>query len=152
MRIETIIGITIWPPKRSGKVLDSISFRFWGRLASAVGVGVFLSSCSTNVQKSAHDFSKELERGAYDNVAEVLSEYCDNVYDKSLWIQRTRIEARREIRQSDKGYRGPRPPAKSIPGLDEKTSNGNGPVLRIWCQGEEVPEFIWEEMVRDWRD
>lgn len=138
--------------ERSEMVFESIIFRGWIKLVYAAGVGVFFSSCTSNVQKSAHDFSKELEGGAYDNVAEVLSEYCDKVYDKSLWIQRTRIEARREIRQSKKGRRGPSPPAKPVHGLDEKTSNGNGPVLRIWCQGEEVPDFIWEEMVRNWRD
>jgi len=132
-------------------VFESVFFRLLTRFVYAAVCG-FLLSCTTTAQKSVHDFSKDLERGAYDNIAEILSEYCDKVYDKSLWIQRTRIEARREIRQSSVGHRGPSPPAKLIPGLDKKTLNGKGPVLRIWCQGEEVPDFIWEEMVRDWRD
>ena len=121
-------------------------------VACSVGMALLVVGCSANVQQSTHEFTKALERGAYDSVAEALSGYCSSVYDKGLWIQRTRIEARREIRQSTKGSRGPSPPDESIEGLDAKTAEGNGPVIRIWCQGEEVPEFIWTEMVRDWRD
>ena len=121
-------------------------------LGHLVSISLLLTGCAANVKETAHDLSKELERGAYDSVAEMLSDYCDTVYDKGLWIQRTRIEARREIRQSEKGRRGPKPPDHPIPGLDEKTSSGTGPILRIWCQGEEVPDIIWQEMVRDWRD
>lgn len=113
---------------------------------------VLLSGCSTNGGDVGHDLIKAIERGAYDQAAEILSNYCQGVYDKGLWVQRTRIEVRREIRQSDKGRYGPAGPSEPVPGLDEKTAQGTGPVIQIWCEGETVPDDIWVGLVRDWKD
>ena len=122
-------------------------------IRKAIIASLLVAGCAAaDVGEDAHDLIKAIERGAYDTAAEILSGYCEGVHDKGLWVQRTRIEARREIRQSNKGRFGPLPPSTTIPGLDQKTAEGTGPVLRIWCQGEEVPDVIWEGLVRDWRD
>ena len=106
----------------------------------------------------ASDFLKDLEDQAFDEAAEKLSAYCDRVGGKSLFVQRTRIEVRREIRQ--RGTDGPPPPDPIPSGLDERTANGEGPVLMIWCRGEtngqnepfSVPPEVWRNMIRDWQD
>lgn len=95
---------------------------------------------------------------AYDNAADKLSAYCELNKDRDLFWQRTRIEVRREIRQ--RGTNGPTGPNPIPEGLDEKTANGKGPVLMIWCEGETngqdvpfpVPDAVWRNMIRDWRD
>jgi hypothetical protein len=130
---------------------DSERWRDVVQFAWTLAGALLLAGCASSTQKPEKDFAKALERGAYDNVSEMVSGYCNTVWDKGLRIQRTRIEARREIRQSSKGHGGPKPPEAPIPGLDAKTAEGKGPLLRIWCQGEQVPDVIWEDMVRDWR-
>lgn len=115
-------------------------------------VGSAITACQSAQNESDRDLGKALEHGAFDSLASIFSDYCNSVFDKGLWIQRTRIEVRREIRQSPVGRYGPSPPSKAIAGLDPNTANGKGPVVRIWCQGEAVPDVIWEQMVRDWRD
>ena len=59
-------------------------------------------------------------------------------------VTEERIEARREIRQ--RGENGPAP--VDLPFLDEQTSRGEGPVIRIWCEGETVPIEIWQDFVK----
>jgi hypothetical protein len=120
-------------------------------------ITLLLSACSNgSVREGVHDFSKSIERRNYDRAAQIVSDICAGVYNRGLWIQRTRIEARREIRQSVKGRYGPLPPKDLPPALAEKigdnTLNGTGPIVRIYCEGDEVPLHVWEELARGWRD
>lgn len=105
------------------------------------------------------DVFDNIEYQSWDAAAEKVSAFCAaQVGDDPLWWQRTRIEARREIRQ--RGTNGPAGPAYAPGGLDDKTTHGEGPVLMIWCAGETdgqgrpyaVPQSVWKGMVRDWRD
>ena len=106
----------------------------------------------------ASDLLDDIENQAYDKAAAKLSAYCDRNAAKGLFFQRTRIEVRREIRQ--RGTDGPPPPDPVPEGLDAQTANGAGPVLMLWCRGETngqlvpfaVPDEVWRNMVRDWRD
>ena len=106
----------------------------------------------------ASDILDDIEDQAFDKVAEKLSAHCDRIGGKSLFVQRTRIEVRREIRQ--RGTDGPPPPDPIPAGLDKQTANGAGPVLMIWCRGETngqdvpfpVPTAVWRNMIRDWED
>ena len=106
----------------------------------------------------ASDFLEDIENEAYDRAAAKLSAYCARNADRGLVRQRTRIEVRREIRQ--RGTDGPPPPDPIPEGLDERTANGAGPVLMIWCRGETngqsvpfpVPDAVWRNMIRDWED
>ena len=100
----------------------------------------FLAGCAPVVQ-----VTKAVESKSYDVLARSFSEYCE----RADILPRTRIEARREIRQ--RGASGPHGPV--IPEeLDPKTAYGQGPVVRIWCEGEAVPDEVWPGLVRDWRD
>ena len=91
------------------------------------------------------DFLEALEEGAYDTAAEQLSSYCKKVTAvDSPTLAEERIEVRREIRQ--RGDNGPG--SVDVPFLDEQTSRGEGPVIRIWCEGETVPEEIWKDYVK----
>jgi hypothetical protein len=106
----------------------------------------------------ASDLLDDIEDEAYDKAAKKVSAYCARNAEKDLFWQRTRIEVRREIRQ--RGTDGPPPPVPIPEGLDEQTANGEGPVLIIWCRGETngqgvpfpVPDPVWRNMIRDWRD
>jgi hypothetical protein len=106
----------------------------------------------------AGDFLDDIEDQAFDEAAEKLSAYCARVAIDNLFVQRTRIEVRREIRQ--RGTDGPPPPDPIPEGLDERTAKGAGPVLMIWCEGETngqsepfpVPTAVWRNMIRDWED
>jgi hypothetical protein len=97
----------------------------------------------------AGDFLEDIEDQAYDKAAAKLSAYCARNATRDLAWQRSRIEVRREIHQ--RGTDGP-PPPDPVP--------GSGPVLMIWCQGETngqavpflVPDPVWRNMIRDWRD
>lgn len=97
---------------------------------------LFAGGCSA-------DFLKQVETGAYDAAARTVSEYCERM--DSDFATRERTEARREIRQ--RGTEGPGP--VYVEGLDEKTGNGRGPVVRIWCHGETVPAQVWQDLIRD---
>ena len=98
-----------------------------------------ISGCASS------DFFEDLEEGAYDTAAEKLSQYCKNVTAAdSPIITEERIEARREIRQ--RGDNGPDP--VDLDFLDEQTSRGKGPAIRIWCAGETVPTEIWRDYVK----
>ena len=98
----------------------------------------------------AHDFWKDVEGRVYDSVAEQISDYCKITTDdplKSVLREEERIEMRREVRQ--RGENGPGPaPAWTVPEIGENTAYGKGPVMRIWCEGEEVPDIIWQDYVR----
>ena len=106
----------------------------------------------------ASDILDDIEDRAFDKAAEKLSAYCARNAAKNLFRQRTRIEVRREIRQ--RGTDGPPPPDPIPEGLDERTANGRGPVLMIWCDRETngqavpfpVPDAVWRNMIRDWED
>ena len=101
-------------------------------------MAVGLSGCG------ARDFLKQIESGAYDAAARGVSEYCERA-DRGV-VAGERVEARREIRQ--RGKDGPAGPNYVVRGLDAKTAHGSGPVVRIWCVGEEVPEAVWQDLVR----
>lgn len=104
-----------------------------------------LTGCGTT-----HEFFKDIEGKAYDNAAAAVSKYCEDADQRPLIIQRTRIEARREIRQ--RGTNGPFAPETNITGLDEQTALGDGPVVIVYCVGDTVPAAVWEDLVRDWQD
>lgn len=89
-------------------------------------------------------FLKSIEGKAYDTAANSASKYCDNMTGPIATQER--LEARREIRQ--RGTNGPLPTDANIPGLDHQTAYGSGPVIRIWCKGEEVPSAVWTDFVR----
>lgn len=88
------------------------------------------------------DFLKNVESGAYDKAAAAVSNYCERT-DSDV-INETRIEARREIRQ--RGTEGPAP--IFYEGLDDQTAGGKGPVVRIWCHGENVPVEVWKDLIK----
>lgn len=106
---------------------------------------------------AAGNFFKDLEQGAFDKAARAVSEYCEGAQTGGLFAQRTRIEARREIRQ--RGTNGP-PTPTGIEGLDDQTAEGDGPVVIVWCKNETdgwsqpvaVPVDAWRMLIRDWRD
>ena len=91
-----------------------------------------------------HDFLKAIEGRAYDEASRMVSEYCDKT--DNFLLKRERLEARREIRQ--RGYSGPAGPQVKPNDLDDKTAFGNGPVVRIWCDREEVPQEVWNNFIR----
>ncbi len=104
-----------------------------------------LSGCGTT-----HEFFKDIEHKAYDNAADAVSLYCKDADRRPLVIKRTRVEARREIRQ--RGENGPFAPVTPVPGLDEHTALADGPVAIVYCEGDTVPPAVWEALVRDWQD
>ena len=114
------------------------------RLATVLVMATIVAGCSTT-----HDFIKDVEGQAYDRLAHVFTKYCEGkTYEGSLGdvAQQEALEARREIRQ--RGIGGPHGPAAKIPGLDDKTAYGNGPVVRIYCGGERVPQEVWADFIR----
>jgi hypothetical protein len=121
------------------------------RTAAIVAFGL-LAGCASD------DVLDHIEDRSWDAAAAKVSDFCARQFGDELWWQRTRIEARREIRQ--RGTHGPAGPAY-VPGLlDDKTAHGKGPVLMIWCADERtgdgaaypVPQAVWKGMVRTWRD
>ena len=108
----------------------------------AITVASLLGGCA--YLDKAGDFLKQIETGAYDAAAKGISEYCERA-DSPLAIQE-RIEARRELRQ--RGTDGPVGPFNWIEGLDEKTMTADGPVIRIYCRGEDVPDAVWKDLIR----
>lgn len=89
-------------------------------------------------------FLKDIESRAYDSAALAASEYCERGTNPILANER--LEARREVRQ--RGTHGPLPPAEGVSGLDAHTAAGDGPVVRIWCQDERVPQEVWKDLVK----
>jgi hypothetical protein len=75
-------------------------------------VGSAITACQNVPKDSDRDLGKALEHGAYDSLASIFSDYSNALFDKGLWIQRTRREERREIRHSPIGRYGPSPPSK----------------------------------------
>lgn len=107
---------------------------------------LILSGCNENKIKETHDFFKAIEGKAYNAAAKSVSEYCKKAGELSIILDQERLEARREIRQ--RGNHGPLGPDFDVNGLDEKTMHGPGPVVRVWCEGETVPEVIWKDFIR----
>ncbi len=134
------------PLRKSKRALSSVAKSGLVLLAMLPLVG-----CGT--LGGGRDVLKEIESGAYDSAAEMVSGYCERMGEAGKFVQRTRIEARREIRQ--RGTHGPPQPAEGIPGLDDKTAAGPGPLLLVYCAGDPdaLPAVVWRERyVRDWRD
>lgn len=106
----------------------------------------------------AGDMIDDIEHQSLDDTAARISAYCARNPDVDRFWQRTDIEMRREIRQ--RGTHGPPPPDPVPEGLDERTAEGTGPVLMIWCRGHTngegepfpVPASVWHNMIRDWED
>lgn len=92
-------------------------------------IGALIGGCAS-IDK-AQGFLKQIQSGAYDAAAKSVSEYCERVTSDSA--QLTRTIARREIRQ--RGSSGP---------FGEDAYQG--PVVRIWCEGEEVPVAVWTDL------
>ncbi len=102
---------------------------------------ILLTGCSGKT----HDFLKAIEGKAYDQAAKMASKYCERTDNRIL--RQERLEARREIRQ--RGFAGPEGPLVKPPKLDDKTAYGDGPVVRIWCEDEDVPSQVWDDFVRE---
>ena len=107
-------------------------------------MAVLLTGCA-----STHDLIKDFEGKGYDSLAEAFSEICaaktkDGTF--GMIARQEALEARREIRQRGKG--GPHGPADKVRYLDDKTAYGFGPVVRVYCGGERVPNEIWGDFVR----
>ncbi len=112
-------------------------------LALAISTAL-LVGCGTT-----HDFVKDVEGKAYDSVAGAITEYCKGKTHKGILgmiARQEALELRREIRQ--RGKDGPQGPTDQVPLLDDKTAYGAGPVVRIWCDSESVPEDIWPDFIR----
>lgn len=103
-------------------------------------LGLSIVGCS-----ASRDFLKQIDNKSYDGAAFGASEYCKRAQSGS--IRAVRKTARREIRQ--RGRFGP-PAPLAIPDteIDVKTAVGDGPVVRIWCEGEEVPVEVWKDLVK----
>ena len=119
--------------------------RYLTILATAV-----LAGCGTS-----HGFLKQIESQAYDGAAVTVSEYCKRVNQTDEFTEETfggklaneeRIQARREIRQ--RGENGPKAGKGIDKALDANTAQAGGPVVRIWCEGEEVPEVVWQDFLK----
>lgn len=118
-----------------------------------------LWACSTRTPTVA-EFVKALERNAYDEVGEVFSRYCARLGNAGPFVDHTRIELSREVRQH--GSHGPPPPARPAKGisykngdvqlLDDATRLGRGPIVMIYCENDEVPESVWRQLDRYWKD
>lgn len=126
------------------------------RAAAILSALILIGSCTGNPAETAKVASKAVEAELYDRAAEVATDICRHVHDRGLWIRRTRIEARREIRQSQLGQFGPKPP-RNLPKdlaeqIGEKTLLGTGPIVRIYCENDIVPLVIWQDLARGWRD
>ena len=103
-----------------------------------------LTGCGTT-----HELVKDVEGKAYDSLAAAFSKLCEGKARDGLIgdvARQEALEARREIRQ--RGIGGPHGPADIITRLDNKTAYGNGPVVRVWCGGEKVPEQVWQDFIR----
>ena len=104
------------------------------KTAIAIITAILIAGCTS----TAKDFLKALESRAYDTAAKGVTEYCQRISLSSrtssqarALVDRERVEARREIRQ--RGRHGP------------NADDGNqGPVVVIWCEGDELPEG-WEK-------
>ncbi len=94
--------------------------------------------------EKAEGFLKQVENKSYDSAALGVSEYCERA--NSDIVLNERIQARRELRQ--RGTEGPAGPANPVDGLDKQTAQGEGPVVRIWCQGETVPAEVWNDLIK----
>ncbi len=104
----------------------------------------FLAGCA-----STHELVKDFEGKAYDRLAQAFSEYCEAKTGEGtigMIARQEALEGRREVRQ--RGTGGPQGPTEKPEYLDDKTAYGAGPVVRIWCDGGQVPPEVWEDFVR----
>ena len=134
-------------------------------LLTAAGTGC---ANARNSDKSlAEAYVKALEHEVWDDLAQIYSAYCADVYDKGTWVDRTRIEFAREIRQSRYGEFGPTHPGRHVSSIlrpevqedgstdsipDQKTRTARGPVVMVYCLGDDVPDEVWQNLERPWRD
>lgn len=100
---------------------------------------ILISGCS------ATGFLKSIETKAFDASAVSASRYCEELNSEVSHIQRQ--EARRHVRAE--GSYGPEAPSDVAVKLDDDMANGQGPVVRIWCEGEEVPDEVWDGLATD---
>lgn len=94
-------------------------------------------------------FLKRFEHRLFDAAANALGKVI-KAAEQSGDLDRFMVEFRREIRQ--RGNRGPAGPLRPVPGLDQKTAEGDGPVIMVWARGSTVPDEVWPTLVRDWED
>lgn len=97
----------------------------------------------------SHDLVKDYEDKAYDSIAAAASRYCSPQATEGMVAyiaEHEALEFRRKIRQ--RGENGPTGPVVDVHLLDEKTSNGAGPVMRIYCSDDVVPDEVWKDFVR----
>lgn len=111
---------------------------------STIAATILITGCA-----STHDFVKDVEGKAYDRLADAVSKYCKGKIEGGVLqdiVLQEALELRREIRQ--RGSNGPQGPAEPVLYLDDKTAYAQGPMIRIWCEGESVPRDIWPDFVR----
>ena len=102
----------------------------------------FLAGCSTT-----HEFVKDVEGKVYDSLADAFSEYCERQEgDWAVLFNQEALELRREIRQ--RGTHGPETHGE-LPFLDNQTAYGGGPVMRVYCSDDVVPDAVWMDFVKE---
>ena len=114
------------------------------KTATLILTAFFLAGCA-----GTHDLIKDAEGKAYDRLAGAFSKYCEGKTEEGVLgalARQEALEARREIRQ--RGIGGPHGPMDKVPDLDDKTAYGTGPVIRVYCGGEKVPEAVWQDFIR----
>lgn len=109
------------------------------RYFTFLSLAIVLAGCETT-----EGFLKQIESGAYNAAARSVSEYCKRTSYDIVAVER--VQARREIRQ--RGFSGPKGAVPGVKDLDKKTQHGPGPVVRIWCEGEEVPDVVFQDFVK----
>jgi hypothetical protein len=119
-----------------------------------------LAGCTTNGYKEVFEnLDKGYERAAYNELARIYSQYCATMALKGPYVDRFRAEGAREIRQQ--GRYGPAPPSSAYSGwlsaegdylaLDTKARLASGPIVMIYCRGDDVPEDVWRYLDRWWK-
>lgn len=94
-----------------------------------------------------HDLVKDVEGKAYDSLANAFSKYCEPQGGGGIIspiVEQEALEARREIRQ--RGSNGPE--AFTVEGVDDQTALGDGPVVRVYCTDDDVPEAVQLDFIR----
>lgn len=111
-------------------------------MKKALLLAPLLVGCGTT-----HDFVKDVEGKVYDSLAKAFSEYCEKQEgDLAVLFNQEALELRREIRQ--RGTHGP-VVDEDVPFLDERTVHSVGPVLRVYCSDDVVPDEVWLDLVRE---
>lgn len=103
-----------------------------------------LAGCDILAASQKDEFSgdivKAIESAAYDRAVDQADNVCKKMRSKSY--REETIQTLREIRQ--RGSNGPDP----VSGVT-RTARGHGPVLVLWCEGEQVPIDVWQFLEKE---